>query len=704
MSPREVADRAGRTLRHGIDAASFHVAPGAWHSRWEPPPDGLLGRPPLDAPIGILRPERAEGLRVRFPEDAERLVAAADAALDGRYRFFGYPEVSVGESRNDDVDPFTSRRWPGRHGKRVGYRGDPAGDPKWIWELNRCQDFPLLLAASLVSGDTRYARAAADRMASWIDGHPPGRGIAWANGYEAALRAISLASALDGLRGTGLLSPSDQERTLVSLWQHARWIERDPSTGSSANNHRIGELVGLVVLGSLARELHDAERWLADGLEGLEHEVEKQIAGDGTSVEQAFAYHVLVLDLLLVGVAGLDCAGRDVGPGLRAALERSGDALWAQLGDGDPDPTYGDGDDARALRLDGRDLRVGRGVAAGIAARLGHARAARSAGELDAMAWWLFGEPGAERFDAAGSAPGPGSLDLPDAGLTILRAGRSRATIDHGPHGYLGIAAHAHADALRLDVSLGAAQLVVDPGVGSYFGRPDFREAFRGTGFHATVLVDGVWSSTPGGPFLWTQHADARALLVDVEGGIVLAEHDGYQRLDDPVTHARAVAQLAGGELLVVDRLAARAAHVYSQRWPLHPHLELERPSSDVVVARGEGVGILLAVAASHELEIAAVRGEEHPPAGWWSDRLESYVPSWLVSVDVPGSGTTYVAALLVPFEENAAPEARLELVAANAESARVEVTSLGRAELVDVSFAPPAIVVTDGGDRPEGA
>jgi uncharacterized heparinase superfamily protein len=662
MSPSEVAGRSRRSLVNVGDAASFHVGRPVWRARWEPDIDRLLARDPLSAPVGILTPERAAGLRARFPSEADGLLDRAAAVLERRARFFGYPEVVLAPEPYD-TDPFTGRRWPNRQAKRIDYRRDDVGDPKWIWELNRCQSLPLLAAAWLVSGDRRYAQAASDRLESWVDAHPPGRGIAWSSGFEAGIRAISLATTVDALRGSEFLDADRLAKVLVSLWQHARWIERDPTLGSSANNHRIGELVGLLVIGAMAPELRAASRWLDDALESLDQEVERQILADGTSVEQAFSYHVFVLDLLLVAVAALDSAGRSLPPGLTAGLERSGHALWAQLGEDEPAPTYGDTDDGRALVVDDRDLRDPRGVAAGIAARLSHAKAARVAGRLDPTAWWLFGAEGADRFAQVQPAPEPGSVTLPDCGLTILRSGRRRAMIDHGPHGYLSLAAHAHADALRLDMSLGGEQLVVDPGVGSYFARPRLREAFRGTGFHATVLVDGTDSSQPGGPFLWTQHAATRTLFADADAGVVIAEHDGYESLEDPVSHRRTVLALGEGEsIVVIDRLEARGAHHYSQRWPLHPALDLDERTIDTVVARGEKAGLLFAVASSRPFLLNAVRGQADPPAGWWSARLESAIPSWLLTVDLRAFGSVEVATLLVPFESDSAPQASIGL------------------------------------------
>jgi uncharacterized heparinase superfamily protein len=662
MSLSEVAARSQQALVNVADAASFHVGRAAWRARWEPEIDTLLVVDPLSAPAGMLTAERAAGVRARFPSEADALLEQADAVVERRVRFFGYPEV-VMAPESGDADPFTVRRWPNRHGKRIDYRRDDVGDPKWIWELNRCQSLPLLAAAWLISGNPQYAQAASDRLESWIKTHPPGRGIAWSSGFEAGIRAISLATAVDALRGSEFLDAGRLAKALLSLWQHGRWIEHDPSLGSSANNHRIGELVGLLVIAALAPELRPSRRWLDDALESLDEEAERQISADGTSVEQAFAYHVFVLDLLLVGVAALDSAGRSVTPALTAALERSGHALWAQLSEDEPAPTYGDTDDARALVVDGGGLRDPRGVAAGIAARFGHAKAVRVAGRLDLTAWWLFGAEGADTFARTRPAPDPRSVTLPDAGLTILRSGRRRAIIDHGRHGYLSLAAHAHADALRLDLSLGGEQLVVDPGVGSYFARPTVREAFRGTGFHATVLVDGTDSSQAGGPFLWTRHASTRILSADAESGVVISEHDGYEHLDDPVCHRRAVIALGDGEsIVVIDRLESRGAHRYSQRWPLHPALDLYERTIDKVVARGRKSGLLLAVASSQPFSLNAVRGQADPPAGWWSARLESAIPSWLLTVDLSASGSFEMATLLLPFESESAPQASIGL------------------------------------------
>ncbi|MEZ5099325.1 MAG: alginate lyase family protein [Thermoleophilia bacterium] len=644
MSPGEVAARVGREARHGLDDAVHDRARPLWERRWSPPPARLLAGPAPDRPLGFLVAERAALVSERDPAAAGSLVALAERVLAGRIRYFGYPELELARPVDFSLDLTTGRRWPDRHGKRLDYRHEGIGDPKWIWELNRLQEAPVLAQAWLLTGEERFARGALAHVGAWLDGAAPGRGIAWSNGYEGALRAISLAVALDALRGAPALDRAAEERLLVALWQHGRWIERDPSTHSSANNHLIGELVGLSAIGLLAPELRDAARWREAGLAGLAREASLQVLDDGLSAEQAFRYHLYVLDHLLVVTALCDAQGAPPPRPELAALGRSADALAAQLGDGEPDPTYGDADDGRVVRLDDAGVRGGRALAGALAARLGHAGARRAprAG-LDAAAPRLTGLAGAARFDATEPAPAPGSGAARRGRPGGAPPRRRALVVDAGPLGHLSIAAHGHADALQATLEHDGEELVVDPGVGSYFARPDLRAAFRGTGFHPTVEVDGRDQSEPGGPFLWRRHARARVLLAGAERGVLVGEHDGYAALADPVTHRRAVCLLDGGALLVVDRLLASGRHRHRQVWPLHPALALDPAAlaagADVRATRDGAPRLLVALAASAPFDLLAARGETDPPRGWWSPRLESFEPAWHLWQELEADG-----------------------------------------------------------------
>jgi hypothetical protein len=71
---------------------------------------------------------------------------------------------------------------------------------------------------------------------------------------------------------------------------------------------------------------------------------------------------------------------------------------------------------------------------------------------------------------------------------------------DHGPHGFLSIAAHAHADALSIEVRHGGVDILADPGSYCYHGETEWRAYFRSTLGHNTLELDGANQSVLGGP------------------------------------------------------------------------------------------------------------------------------------------------------------------------------------------------------------
>jgi uncharacterized heparinase superfamily protein len=604
MSSHEIAWRATVGMRGIVDRAA---RPLVWDRH------GISTATEADQPLGFLTAERANLVRERLPLAALETVARSEQYAAGRFTFFGEREVVVTEVAEYTRDPVSGRAWPMSYGPSIDYRHGAHGDPKWVWELNRLQHLPVGVQAWLLTGDRAHADWVVRVMDAWIAANPVTRGIVWANGFEAGLRSISLALCWDALRGSDIQTPAARQRALRSLWQHATWIRRRPSVFSSANNHRIGELAGLAAVGLLAPELDEASAWLAEALEQLVVEVDRQILPDGTGAEQAFAYTVFVLDLLLLVVGLLDARGVEVPAELVQALSRGGRAIAAMLSTGETRPRFGDGDDGRAVLLDSQAWRDARGLRNAAAARTGTPDVADASIGIDQMALWLFGD-----LDA--SAPKGGereSVYLADGGIVVLRDSHRRVCVDVGPLGYLALAAHGHADALQVTVSDGDLDVIIDPGTGTYFRNPSARRSLRGTAAHATVCVDGEDQAAQRTPFLWSDHYHVSVDDVGLDRGSVVARHDGYRRLSDPVAHRRTVSLQEGSSLLVYDRLDAVAVHEYVQTWPIGPELEVEQIDSRLVrMAHPDGRTMLLAFAASVPAELELVRASVDPFAG----------------------------------------------------------------------------------------
>jgi hypothetical protein len=621
----------------------WRAAPGAWRRAWEPPLDRILDRGQiLDAPIGPLSPARAALGGELAAAEADRVIAAARLIANGRAGYFGYPVVDV-PAGVVSRDPFTGRSWPDVHGKRLDYRRATGGDPKWAWEANRLQRLPLLSLAARLSGDGALDASSRERALAWVRSARPPYGIAWSNGFEAALRGISLALVYDTLRGTP--APADATFTRA-LWQHARWIERDRSFGSSANNHLLGEAVGLLTISILAPELRAAERWERQALAVISQQADMQILRDGTSPEQAFAYHLFVCDLLLLATALL---GSDrTPPAVISALRRAGDAIAAQVAGGEPDPAYGDSDDGRAFLFDADEIRSAPGVASSIACAVGHRACAELAGAPDLPAILLFGTDGVSRFGDPDGVPAAQSSLLGDGGIVVLRRRGVRALFDVGAIGYLQIAAHGHADGLSLVVSDGADELVVDPGTGTYFGDATRRHQMRGTEAHSTLSVGGADQARYGGPFLWLDHPDIRLVDVDIDAGVAVGEV--RSAAGSAVRHRRAVLMLPTGAILIYDRVDGAGAEHLVLTWPLHPALRISRRGGNVVDGHIDGrLRLVISVAGTRRDHVAdpqltTVEGE-------WSRRLERVDPAPVVRATLAGGSPAEVATLLVPAQ-----------------------------------------------------
>jgi hypothetical protein len=107
----------------------------------------------------------------------------------------------------------------------------------------------------------------------------------------------------------------------------------------------------------------------------------------------------------------------------------------------------------------------------------------------------------------------------------------------------------------------------------------------------------------------------------------------------------------------VVDLLEGEGEHHLRASWPLHPDLEAS-PSArgQEIDEQGRTVLHIAYAASAGRIELDQVKGDVTSNLGWWSDRLESREPSWLVSGSTRGPVPMAMASLLTPVRSGAAP------------------------------------------------
>ena len=569
------------------------------------------------------------------------MIAAAEEVLAGRWELLGALRRDM-EDPDWFFDPVTGRRAPQvDYCFSVNHRSeDVTGNVKQIWELSRMHHLTVLAAAYALSGDERYAERVASHLRSWWEQNPFLSGVHWTSGIESGVRLITwvwVRRLLDGWAGAAeLFERNDVAR--AQIWWHQHYLASFRSRGSSANNHVIAEAAGLLVAALAFDWFVESPRWSEEAAGVLEQELTSNTFRSGVNREMAFDYHGFVAELAVVAAVEADWDGRPLSDDLWTLLSRMFDVIAATVDVKRRIPRQGDGDNGRALVLDPPTAERSSDLLA-----VGQAL-------FDAPEWWpkvgstltstLLASMARRRPTAGHPERRPSHYS--DAGLTLMRSSPSDGEeiwcrCDAGPHGFLSIAAHGHADALAVEVRYDGMDVLADPGTYCYHGEPRWRNYFRSTLAHNTIEVGGQDQSTSGGPFLWTRHARSRLieLETDEEGEVTAwtAEHDGYRTLTPPVSHRRSV-RLASRlrRLEIVDFLETTGEHRLRLAFHLGPHMQARMDGHSVELSwlhdtSSRSATLFLPVGPSWSLS----RGATDPILGWYSSRFGENQPAWAV-------------------------------------------------------------------------
>lgn len=594
-----------------------------------------------------------------LPHDlsAEPYRVAADQVLAGRFDVFALRGVQLGFPPCWNRDPKTATIAPLVFGKTLNYRDERiVGDIKYLWEPNRHAELVTLAQAWWLTGDTRYADGCRVLLDSWFEQCPYPLGVNWTSSLEHGVRLLNWAVAWHMLGSTApeaggnaagpdagcagpLLSPAWEglrRRWLDSIHRHCHFIAGHLSRHSSANNHLLGELMGLLVASLTWPCWPQSSRWRAKAAAEFEREALTQTAPDGVNREQAIWYHHEVADMMLHAGLFARANGLEFSAAYWQRLEAMLDFIAAVMDVSGRLPMTGDADDARMVRWvpAGQDSVFHSLLATG-AVLFERPDLAAKAGRFDAKSRWLLGAGAPERFDAlaARAAPGRWPRAFPQGGYYVLgadldTADEVRLVADAGPLGYLSIAAHGHADALAFTLSARGRELLIDPGTYAYHTQRRWRDYFKGTSAHNTVRVDGLDQSVSGGNFLWRRHA--RAWCEHWETGphcdVLTAAHDGYLRLADPVRHRRTIAlDKPARRVAVTDVLGCRARHRVELHWHFAEGCEVQ-VDADAVRVRHRDVELSMTMPGSRWVP-QLVTGREEPPLGWISRRFDEKAP-----------------------------------------------------------------------------
>lgn len=481
---------------------------------------------------------------------SSNIIKKAQDICDGNYDIFG-ESFSFGQNIDWFYGFNTNNKWPMKCSYDIDFRRlEHIGDVRYIWEFNRHYQFVVLVLAYKLTREEKYLNEFIKQFYDWVDKNPMLMGINWTSAMEVAIRAYSWSwclALLDEPKGNCQELIHDLKSGILN---HINYVTSHFSRYSSANNHLIVEAAITGCIGIAVDNLH----WIKLGCSVIEKELGNQVYEDGVNKEQAIHYHAFVMEAVMLFIILLKKNNVKYPLIFDERLEKMNEFITDLMNTKYEVPNIGDSDDGHITNLCGDHFNYYEYVL-----QIGSLLFEKEYIQFENInrnLIWLFKES-AVKQRVLKEYSAIHSKVYADGGYSILKHRDSTSdrlcTFDHGPLGYGALAAHGHADALNITLSINGHQFIVDPGTYIYNIDKSWRDYFRSTINHNTITINGVNQSEIKGSFLWGRKAQAKLLCAEFsdEKDFVMAHHDGYK----DVMHERSIVYFKPDCFVVEDYL-----------------------------------------------------------------------------------------------------------------------------------------------------
>ena len=486
-------------------------------------------------------------IKNHYPDTIQTTIEKADDICNHIFDILGSGRVYLSSDINWHQDFKTGHHWPIKfYADIVQIRLEDNSDVKIPWELSRCHHFLTLGKAYWYTHDEKYSREFVKEFTDWIKKNPPWSGINWCCTMEVSIRMVNWIWAFYFFFSSPHFDDHKKVFFLKSIYYHCIFItENFEYYGEYSNNHYLANIVGLFFAGVLFPEFKKSKKWRKISLNEILNELDMQVLEDGADFEGSISYHRLVLEMFVSALILCQKNSLQVPQQAWSRLEKMFEYVLHYTKPNGMSPQIGDTDNGRlqvlAANLEVMDHRYLLSIGAVLFERHDFKF---GAGSFHEEAFWLLAEKGYEKFKTLSGKNEPlSSKCFPQSGLYIMRNKESYIAVDCGPNGRNGKGNHSHNDALSFELYAYDKTFIVDPGTYTYTAEPEWRNIFRSTKNHNTVMVDGeeINRFVPDQLFQLNNDAvpNVNVWKPTMEADFLDAQHNGYERLTAPVTHRR---------------------------------------------------------------------------------------------------------------------------------------------------------------------
>ena len=426
------------------------------------------------------------------------------------------------------VDFKSGYRWPEKNYYKFIKGGHKLGaDVKVPWELSRMQHLIQLALAYRSTKKEEYAEEIIKQIVDWILTNRYKCGVNWRCTMDVAIRITNWVLAMNLIKDYMDNLPFEGKEYFYkifykSLYQHGDFIIHNLEWSENlTSNHYLSDIAGLLILAVFTENIFkEAGEWKEFAIKELKKEMFKQVYPDGTDFEASTCYHRLVLELffystffvaqnvkykvgnkkkdILSSANDYKTIAEDIfGKDYVAQLYKMFDAVLYLLKPNGRMPQIGDNDNGQFIKLYSRDVLDMRYLLALGAVFFKEPKwkikEFFNSNEDIAEIMILYGEKGMEIWNSLewNSLENISSKAFSDSGWYVMRNNKDYCIISCGPNGQNGRGGHCHNDKLSFELCIDGEDIIVDPGTYVYTPLPEWRNKFRSTAYHNTVMIDG---------------------------------------------------------------------------------------------------------------------------------------------------------------------------------------------------------------------
>ena len=487
------------------------------------------------------------------------------------------------------IDFKSGYRWnPKAYHKDIKYGNKLGADVKVPWELSRFQHFTTLGEAYFLSRNEKYVKEFVNQVTDWIENNPTKFGVNWTCTMDVAITACNWLLAWEFFKDSSSISNEFVVKFFKSLLQHGRHTKNNLEYSETlTSNHYLSNIVGLVYLGVSIPEFKESKKWKSFGIDQLKKEIKKQVYADGVDFEASTCYHRLVLELffyatLLVIINDknfekdnfIEVGNEIFGEEYLQRLYKMFEFVLYALKPNGRMPQIGDNDNGRLHIFTNREVLDMRYLPTFGAIFFREPKFKVKEFGFCEEALWVFGKEGYKIWQdlKENCLANIGSQAFPNARWYIMRDDKDYMIISCGPNGHYGNGGHCHNDKLSFELCINGEDIIIDPGTYFYTGKPEWRNKFRSTVYHNTVVVDKKEQNRFDEKNLFEMKNDAEVKCLRWEIGdeidIFIGEHYGYKRFSQAVIHKREIKfYKKERKLEIIDKFTGEGEH--NLKWNL---------------------------------------------------------------------------------------------------------------------------------------